>query len=297
MIVPLGTRVVLRVPLAGARAAYPVGAVATIVRAPSDATHSYRVRLPDGWEATASRDEFVLLAECKEPVRASPLDDHRLRDDVVYSCIVGSRAYGLATADSDWDRRGFYLPSAERHWSLFGVPEQLEDDDRQECFWEAQKFCVLAAKANPNVLECLWTPLVERAAPIAQELLAIRDAFLSRLVYQTYNGYVVSQFRKLRQRLVNGLEPKRKHAMHLVRLLRAGIVILREARVPVDVGALRDELLAIRDGAMDWPQVDALRCSLHAEFDEAYRATALPDRPDYDAIDAWLVRARRTMVR
>ncbi len=297
MILPLGTRVVLRVPIAGTRSAYPVGAVATIVQAPADMTHAYRVRLPDGFEATASRDELVVLADAKQPVPVSPLDDRALRDCVVYVCVVGSRAYGLDHADSDWDRRGFYLPDADRHWSLFGVPEQLEDDARQECFWEAQKFCVLAAKANPNVLECLWTPLVEHATPVAQDLLAIRSAFLSRLVYQTYNGYVLSQFAKLQQRLRRGDEPKHKHAMHLVRLLRAGIVILREGRVPVDVGEARAELLAIRDGFLPWPELDDLRKRLHAEFDAAYAATQLPERPDYAAIDAWLIRARRSMVR
>jgi predicted nucleotidyltransferase len=50
----------------------------------------------------------------------------------------------------------------------------------------------MALKANPNVLECLYSPLVEMATPLAQELLAMRSIFLSRLVYQTYNGYVMS---------------------------------------------------------------------------------------------------------
>jgi predicted nucleotidyltransferase len=297
VLLPPGTRVVLRVAIAGARSAYPVGAVATIVQAPADPTHAYRIRLADGFEASASREEFVRLADAKQPIPISPLDDRELRSSVAYVCVVGSRAYGLDHADSDWDRRGFYLPDADRHWSLFGVPEQLEDDARQECFWEAQKFCVLAAKANPNVLECLWTPLVEFAAPIAQDLLAMRTAFLSRLVYQTYNGYALSQFAKLQQRARRGEQPRPKHMMHLVRLLRAGIVILREGRVPVHVGEALPELLAIRDGAMAWPELDALRRRLHAEFDDSYAATRLPERPDHAAIDAWLIRARRSMVR
>src|SRR5207302_1980151 len=78
-----------------------------------------------------------------------------------------------------------------------GVPEQLEAPERQECYWELAKFLTLALKANPNVLECLYTPLVEHADPIARELLGLRGAFLSKLVYQTYNGYALSQFRKL----------------------------------------------------------------------------------------------------
>jgi hypothetical protein len=40
----------------------------------------------------------------------------------------------------------------------------------------------VALKANPNVLECLYSPLVEAATPLAEELLALRGIFLSRLI-------------------------------------------------------------------------------------------------------------------
>ena len=68
----------------------------------------------------------------------------------------------------------------------------------------------------------------------------------------------------------------------------------RRQRKPVDVGDARDELLAIRDGAASWEEIDARRKGLHAEFDAAFAATTLPDRPDYAAIDAFLIRARRS---
>lgn len=101
---------------------------------------------------------------------------------MIYRCIIGSQAYGLAGEASDIDRRGIYLPPAELHWSLFSVPEQLENEATQEASWELQKFLTLALKANPNVLECLYSPLVEKATPLAEELVAIRPSFLSRLV-------------------------------------------------------------------------------------------------------------------
>ena len=159
-----------------------------------------------------------------------------LRQYVVYRCIVGSRAYGLDDADSDIDRRGFYLPPAELQWSLDGAPEQLEDPDAQESYWEAQKFVTLALKANPNILECLYSPLVEHGSPLARELLEIRDKLLSKLVYQTYNGYASSQFKKLQAGLRNNGAIKWKHVMHLLRLLLAGVTVLEEGHVPVHVG-------------------------------------------------------------
>ena len=49
------------------------------------------------------------------------------------------------------------------------MPEQLENEATQETYWEAAKFVGLALKANPNVLECLYTPLVEKATPLAAQ--------------------------------------------------------------------------------------------------------------------------------
>ena len=77
----------------------------------------------------------------------------------------------------------------------------MEDKENQECYWELQKFLVMALKANPNILECLHTPLIEHAEPLAVELLAMRGAFLSKLIDKNYNGYVLSQFKKLEQDL------------------------------------------------------------------------------------------------
>ena len=305
-ILSAGTTVVLRVttrPVGGGDE-IPVGAVGTVIRSPVDATHAYRVRLVDGLEVTVRRREIEVLRHFNAPggspgaaaPRVGGLADHDLLDHVVYRCVIGSQAYGLEREGSDVDRRGFYLPPAERHWSLFGVPEQIEDDATQECYWEIGKFVVLALKANPNVLECLWTPLVEYAAPVAQELLALRRGFLSKLVYATYNGYVLSQFRKIEADRRTGGRVKPKHAMHLIRLLLSGITALRDGEVPVRVVEHRDRLLAIRDELMPWDEVNAWRLDLHRAFDAALEATPLPDRPDYERADRFLIDARRSTV-
>lgn len=293
LIVPLGTQIVLRMDAAQS----PRGSVAEIVSTPDDAYDLYRAKLPDGTELSLRRREFSILKQ----VKAGPLGDashmpaeYDLYDRVIYSCIVGSRAYGLDRGDSDIDRRGIHLAPAELEWSLYGVPEQLENRDTEECYWEMKKFIVLALKANPNILECLYTPMIEKSSPIADELLARREVFLSKLVYQTYNGYVMSQFKKLEQDLRTSGEIKWKHAMHLIRLLLAGVTILKEGYVPVQVSKHRDALLAIRDGNTKWNVVNEWRLSLHREFESAFRNTDLPDSPDYAKANELLIRARRS---
>ena len=124
----------------------------------------------------------------------------------------------------------------------------------------------------------------------------MRACFLSKLIYQTYNGYAIGQFKKMEQDLRANGKIKWKHAMHLIRLLISGIRALRENAIPVDVGEHREALLTIRHGEMPWEKVDAWRLRLHEEFESAFRQSKLPERPDYEAANTFLVNARRSMV-
>lgn len=313
-ILPPGTKVVARVVVRGpdGRQVHPAGAVGVIEASPADHTHSYRVRFMDDSRASLTRDQVVVLRHYQREQGEQPATDASpgagdntviphpgadLTRFVILRVVVGSRAFGLSTDASDTDYRGVYLPPADLHWSLRGVPEQIEIDATQEVYWELQKFLVLALKANPNVLEVLHSPLVELATPLARELLDMRSAFVSRMVYQTYNGYVVSQFKKLSSDLRNKGHVKWKHVMHLTRLLLAGIAALKTGVVPVRAeDQHRDRLLSIRRGERPWDEVDQWRIQLHDEFDEAFQTTTLPDRPDYERANAFLLRARRAMV-
>ena len=144
------------------------------------------------------------------------------------------------------------------------------------------------------MLECLYTPLIEHASPIAEEMLAMKSAFLSRTVYQTYNGYVLSQFKKLQGDLRNKGAVKWKHVMHLIRLLLSGVTVLRDGFVPVRVEEHRERLLAIKRGEVPFEEVEQWRLDLHREFDEAAQNTKLPERPDYERANALLIKARRS---
>jgi hypothetical protein len=294
-ILPVGTGVVVLVEVRGSdgRAVHPRGTCGLITKAPADAEHSYRVRFPGGDEASLKRRELQVLRHYQsEGYQRDPLSEHNLYEHVIFRVVIGSRAYGLEHDESDVDRRGVYLAPARVQWSIYGVPEQLENPETEECYWELEKFLKLALKANPNVLEAMYSPLVEHAAPQAQRMLEMRSKFLSKLVYQTFNGYAMSQFKKLEQDLRTKGAIKWKHAMHLLRLLLAGIETLRTGEVPVRVVGERDRLLAIRDGKMAWEDVERWRLALHGEFERAFLETRLPDRPDYEAVNELLIAAR-----
>jgi hypothetical protein len=84
--------------------------------------------------------------------------------------------------------------------------------------------------------------------------------------------------------------------MHLIRLLHSGIHALRAGEIRVDVGEHRDELLEIRRGEVPFEGVEARALDLDRAFRAAFEATALPERPDADRANRFLVAARRRRV-
>jgi predicted nucleotidyltransferase len=153
----------------------------------------------------------------------------------------------------------------------------------------------MALKANPNILECLYSPMVEKMTALGAELIVVRERFLSQMIFQTFNGYAMSQFKKIEQDIRNSGQIKWKHAMHLLRLLLTGAATLRTGSVPVRVDADRDRLLAVKRGELPWADVDTWRKELHRDFEHALAETKLPERPDYETANRFLVKARLEM--
>lgn len=300
LVLPVGTKIVTRIAIQLSTGVERLaGTLGIIVNTPTNDSLLYNVRFPDGAESLLHREDLSIHKQRQETSlydKTSLLDESHFYNYVIYRCVVGSKAYGLDDANSDIDRRGIYLPPADIHWSLSSIPEQLDNKATEECYWEIKKFLILALKANPNILECLYTPLVETMTPLAESLLSRRDIFLSKLVYQTYNGYVMSQFKKLEQDLRTKGIIKPKHAMHLIRLLLSGIIILRDGIVTIKVENNREDLLAIRRGEMPWEQVNNWRLRLHKDFESAFEQTSLPEFPDYEKANSFLIEARRSMI-
>jgi predicted nucleotidyltransferase len=295
-----GTQVVALVEIRGPNQSlvHPRGAVGVVTRTPTGTDCHFLVRFPDGFEKSLTREQLEVLRHFKDRLhgQGSGQSSFELEAVIIYRCVMGSQAYGLETDESDVDRRGIYIAPAELQWSLFGAPEQFEDNAAQAVYWELQKFLIMALRANPNILECLYSPLVEKTTPLAQELLAMRQRFLSQMIFQTFNGYALSQFKKIEQDLRNQGEVRWKHAMHLLRLLITGAATLREERVPVRVESHRDRLLAVKAGAVPWREVNDWRGELHKDFERALSETKLPERPDYEKANEFLLKARREAV-
>ncbi|MGW4436372.1 nucleotidyltransferase domain-containing protein [Streptomyces sp. NPDC004596] len=220
-----------------------------------------------------------------------------VRDHTIYACVMGSRAFGLATEASDTDRRGVFLAPTALYWRFDKPPAHVEGPGEERFSWELERFCELALRGNPNILECLHSPLVEHVDDTGRELLALRGAFLSRRVYDTFTGYALGQRRKLDAGIRTTGAPRWKHAMHLLRLLTSARDLLRTGELRIDAGDEREPLLAVKRGEVPWPEVEARMARLAAETERALRGTPLPPEPDRACVAGFLFRARRASAR
>ncbi|WP_190131120.1 nucleotidyltransferase domain-containing protein [Streptomyces mashuensis] len=220
-------------------------------------------------------------------------EKHLAERHSILSVVVGSRAFGLATAASDVDRRGVFVAPTEDFWPMSKPPTHLDGPLPEQFSWEVERFCELALTGNPNVLEVLHSPLVEHSTALGAELRALAPAFLSRRAYRTYGRYARSQFAKADARRRSEGEPRWKHVVHLLRLMISGAELLESGSVMVDVGPHRERLMAVRRGELTWAEVCAWHDRLAARLDAALAGSPLPDDPDTPRVEDWLVSVRR----
>jgi hypothetical protein len=131
---------------------------------------------------------------------------------VIFECISGSRAYGLATETSDTDIKGVFILPRDDFYSL-EYPTQVNDENNNVVYYELKKFVELLSKNNPNILELLNMP---------QDCILSKHScfdkfqatdFLSRLCKDTFAGYAMTQLKKARglnKKILNPIDEKRK---------------------------------------------------------------------------------------
>jgi hypothetical protein len=212
--------------------------------------------------------------------------------------VVGSHAYGLARPDSDIDRLGVYAaPTIEFHGLNPPTAKQAtrHTTDPDLTMHEAGKYARLALACNPTVMELLWLPEHEAITPLGRRLVVLRRQVLSaKLVRDSYLGYATQQFVKLKQA---GRFPDvpvarvAKHARHLLRLVEAGTHLWVTGRLVLKVpDAAR--VFEFGDRVADGDTEAAKWVIRRAEETFCHSPTVLPDRPDTDSVERWLLDVR-----
>lgn len=100
--------------------------------------------------------------------------------EILFACESGSRAWGFASPDSDYDIRFIYKHDLNYYLSLWEQPDVIEfmtEDDLDGSGWDLRKTVKLLAKSNAPLLEWLHSPVVyyqndaflEQLLPLATE--------------------------------------------------------------------------------------------------------------------------------
>lgn len=218
---------------------------------------------------------------------------------VLLSGVVGSTAYGLAGPTSDVDRLGVFAYPTLDLLGLDELRQTLDTHDPDVAMHEAAKYVKLALACNPTVLELMWLPEYEVINPLGAALIDIRRAFPSaKRVRNAYLGYATGQFQRLALRGGKSFDadiPQRrvaKHARHLMRLCHQGLAFYASGELPIRLEN-PEEYHAFGD-AVAGGDIDMARRMI-AEYEENFdcAASALPQEPDREAAEAWLLDVRR----
>jgi predicted nucleotidyltransferase len=93
---------------------------------------------------------------------------------ILYAVESGSRAWGFASTNSDWDVRFIYVHQYDWYLSVDDKKDNIEiilPSDIDLAGWELKKALLLFKKSNPPLLEWLSSPIVYKEAfSLAEQL-------------------------------------------------------------------------------------------------------------------------------
>src|SRR5437773_87608 len=213
--------------------------------------------------------------------------------DILLSGIIGSTAYGLAGPESDIDRLVIFVHPTQKFHGLHLPSETNVTTNPDKTLHEVGKYCRLALSCNPTVSELMWLPEYEIRTDLGNELISIRESFLSRnRVRDAYLGYATSQFKRLEYRgdgsfSADTRNRTAKHARHLMRLCHQGYQLYVTGELEIKLGEPQkfvDFGENVAEGDIELAQ--EMLESYEAGFDAA--DTVLPDKPDEDVVERWL---------
>lgn len=167
------------------------------------------------------------------------IQDLKNKNLILLETISGSRAFGLATENSDTDIRGVYYLPKKDFFGLNYIP-QISNETNDITYYEIGRFVELLQKNNPNILEILATPedCILHKDPLMNRLQS--EDFLSKLCKDTFAGYAISQIKKakgLNKKILNPVEKERKSILDFCFILEG------EGSVPLKKWLLKNHLL------------------------------------------------------
>nr|DAK26515.1 MAG TPA: putative nucleotidyltransferase [Caudoviricetes sp.] len=207
-----------------------------------------------------------------------------------YVTISGSRAYGTNTEESDLDLRGFFMDPVN---SLLGVKKSFEQHESKKpdvVIYSFRKFVRLLIKGSPNIIELLGTSSKDRifVGKVAETLIQNKDMFLSRDLYQSFNGFA-AHLQRFTLFYEKGNYDAQKCVMHMFRILFMGTEILQSGEINTWREKDKDFLLSVRNGKIPSTKISDYADEAFKKMREAYVLSRLPEKLDEDRINRYVI--------
>lgn len=139
---------------------------------------------------------------------------------IVFACESGSRAWGFASSDSDFDVRFIFARPTAEYLRLRPPADAFDlpaDGDIDAAGWDIRKTAELMSRSNPPLLEWLDSPIIYRADDFAFERLRkLRDHYFDpkksafhylNLARGVWHKYIEGNSRPVRKKYLYVLRP------------------------------------------------------------------------------------------
>lgn len=165
---------------------------------------------------------------------------------IIYACESGSRAWGFASPDSDYDVRFIFVRPVEDYLRVKELPDFI-DAELNEIYdingWDLKKFLKHLYKSNPVLFEWANSPIVYRTTPEWDcAKVIMKDYVFQVAMVHHYRGMAKSNAKSY----LSKSEVILKKYLYVLRPVLAGVWLMQKHTVPpTEFSKLVDEILPI----------------------------------------------------
>lgn len=197
---------------------------------------------------------------------------------VLLSIESGSRSWGFASEDSDYDVRYVYIRPMREYLRLEKTRDTIEwrlDDELDIVGWDITKFLQLMRSSNPTVYEWLGSPIVYREDPCFASVRSVAHSCFNPVACA---HHYLGMARKHSFRHISSGRPTLKRYLYAMRAtLACKWSIQRQSPIPIPFDELREALLE--------PELMPLVNELLEAKSSSHEADSFGQIPE---LDAWL---------
>ncbi len=214
---------------------------------------------------------------------------------LLFVTVSGSHLYGFPSYDSDVDLRGAHILPIERVVGLYTERETIESMETVDgteidlVTHDVKKYFEMLLGRSGNVLEHIYSPLIQHGTPYFEELREIAKGCVTKNHGHAYRGYAQSVWKSVKK------APKLKPLLYVFRVLLTGLHLMKTGDVEANLMRLTqryrlpylDELIAMKLQGSEQTLLDDVDMQFYEQeyhrlvrkLDDARMGSELPEEP------------------